>query len=87
MNIFAEECKQCVYVGNPKECHANKPSVLSMLAIHNGSSCIVTATFSPKNYSLLGMFAYSTIYSISQWDEIISEKMFQGSKKTFEIRG
>ena len=29
------------YVGNPKECHANKPSVLSKLAIHNGSSCIV----------------------------------------------
>ena len=80
MNIFAQECKQCVYVGNPKECHANKPSVLSMLAIHNGSSCIVTATVSPKNYSLHGMFAYNTIYSTTihppQWGEIIYEVIF-----------
>ena len=79
MNIFAQECTQCVYVGNPKECHANKPSVLSMLAIHNGSSCIVTATVSPKNYSLHGMFAYNTIYSTihpPQWGEIIYEVKF-----------
>ena len=41
-----------------------------MLAIHNGSSCIVTATVSPKNYRLHGMFAYSTTQGLLKiWTE------------------